>query len=281
MKRRGILVAGGAGAGAAALAVAAGWPGWLRAAFLTPAASGPPPAPSPDQGTPCSTGSAASAPGKPREAGKSAREILAEARAQATTEKKKILVLVIPDGPDWEPGYERGHAFGEFFNHGSNRDLAPLASVVVVCARLGDVHEAFGGAPEGQPLLVLVDPAARPASLRALDAPLPVRPPGAGRSPDSSPAEDRAIDERITLVASLVRQGLGEPPASEIEARAALVRERLVKQRPPGGQWASSSGCGVDYEEGPMDNSGAVDCGMGHVPKRSARFLYFLANKPG
>jgi hypothetical protein len=148
---------------------------------------------------------------------------------------------------------------------------------------MADLREVFGGAPAGEPLMVLVDPAARPASLRALDATIPQLPAAPGRGADDSPIEDKVIDARVALVASLVRQGLGAAPAAVVAARAAEVRERLVKQRPPGGQWASSAGCGVSFEEGPEghDNEVAVACGMGHVPRRSARFLHFLSQKKG
>jgi hypothetical protein len=259
-------------------ASALAWPGWLRRAFGLGLAgrAGEISA----EGEPCPAGIRKErldmVPGKtgPRselDVGK----MLAEAEAQAAAEKKKLLVLVIPDEGAVIGARERGHALGEYLNHGSSADLAPLALAVVVCARMGDLRQAFGRAPAGQPLMVVVDPASRPASLQALDGPLPALLGFARKGGTADPAEDKLVDERIATLAGLVRRGVGEVPGGEVEARAALVQRELVKQRPHGAQWASSSGCGVDYEEGP-EVSDAVDCGMGHVPRRSVRFLHFL-----
>lgn len=58
------------------------------------------------------------------------------------------------------------------------------------------------------------------------------------------------------------------------EALEANARDRLHAQPLPGSRWATSGGCGVSIEgaegEGPM-----IACGMGHVPARSRRFLYW------
>jgi hypothetical protein len=283
MNRRGLLAA--AGGGTVAALAAFSWPGWLRKAFVEhePTAGGPAPsASSPDQGAPCPAGirkDPAEATREPRPLPQSAAQILEEARTQAVAEKKKILVFVIPAGDDWRPSYERGHALGEFLNHACDDDLAPLAAAVVVCVHMEDLKTAFGSAPAGQPLMVLVDPAARPASLRPLDAALPPLPDSPDKLDGVKDHEKEIIDARIATVAKLVHQGLGTTPAAEAGERAGVVRQGLVKKRPAGAQWASSMGCGVDYEEGPMDNSGSVDCGMGHVPERSSRFLSFLVNK--
>jgi len=58
---------------------------------------------------------------------------------------------------------------------------------------------------------------------------------------------------------------------------AELVRERLVRSRPPeGALWAYAGGCGVRVE-GDLQPV-AIGCGMGHVPERSRRFLSFLGD---
>lgn len=65
------------------------------------------------------------------------------------------------------------------------------------------------------------------------------------------------------------RQGIADA------SLAALVRDRLVRARPPrGARWARGGGCGIRVE-GEAERH-VISCGMGHVPKRSQRFLSFL-----
>jgi hypothetical protein len=60
-------------------------------------------------------------------------------------------------------------------------------------------------------------------------------------------------------------------------ASAATVR---IRRSPvPGSRWANSSGCGTTLE-GDDDRSLMVACGMGHVPDKSRRFLYFFSKSP-
>jgi hypothetical protein len=55
---------------------------------------------------------------------------------------------------------------------------------------------------------------------------------------------------------------------------AADVRKRLG---PPGGtRWANGSSRGVESEGG---EPAAIGCGMGHVPRKSRRFLYFFTKR--
>jgi hypothetical protein len=56
---------------------------------------------------------------------------------------------------------------------------------------------------------------------------------------------------------------------------ADAVDQRLRKQRVPGSYWARHSGCGTTIE-GAEDRGAMVACGMGHVPEKSQRFLYFF-----
>jgi hypothetical protein len=74
-----------------------------------------------------------------------------------------------------------------------------------------------------------------------------------------------------------LRSAIGAP-AGDVAARAGEARSRL-KDHPPGGaRWATSAGCGVTVEG--ADDNIAVGCGMGHVPAKSRRFLYFFARNP-
>ena len=206
-------------------------------------------------------------------------EAIEEARAQAVAGQKKLLVFVFPEPDLWERVHEIGFALGEYLNHGSSTDLAPLSSVVVACARMADIAAVSGPVPGGEPLMVLVDPASSPAGLRGLGGPLPPSPEGQLEGASSPEDEEAAIKARIATLAGLVREALGAAPASEVEARVEQVRREIVQKRPTGAQWAQSYGCGTRYEEGPEVTEGVM-CGMGYVPKRSSRFLHFLAGKP-
>jgi hypothetical protein len=59
---------------------------------------------------------------------------------------------------------------------------------------------------------------------------------------------------------------------------AAAARAVYCRQRIPGSKWATSDGCGETIE-GEVDAE-MVDCGMGYVPPKSRRFLYFFTKSP-
>ena len=42
----------------------------------------------------------------------------------------------------------------------------------------------------------------------------------------------------------------------------------------PGSHWAHASGCATTIEG--IRNTAMIGCGMGHVPDKSRRFLYFF-----
>lgn len=165
--------------------------------------------------------------------------------ARAAT-ARPTLVLVVPrdEGRRWE----RGAAFGELLNHGSDAELAPLALADVVCAPAGD----YGVSDE--PLMLFVVG----STVHRLDAPLP----GDDRGP-------------VRLIGALVRQVLPLEGKSA-SALAAAARERYVKKAPRGARWGRTTMCGNEYEEGPAET---VDCGMGHVPEASRRFLDFYTGR--
>jgi hypothetical protein len=94
------------------------------------------------------------------------------------------------------------------------------------------------------------------------------------RGPD--PREAAVAEERIELLATLIREVVPRPrlPIAQAAARA---RARWVNHAPSGSRWGRADGCGVSYEGD--DRSDAPDCGMGHVPAASARFLDFLVKQ--
>ncbi|XXX77370.1 hypothetical protein WMF30_01170 [Sorangium sp. So ce134] len=249
MNRRHLL-----GATAAGLAATA-WPAFLREAF--------------GEGAACDeTGKPAAAPG-------SVAQVSAAFR-RARQANRALLVFVIPadDSAKWE----RGHAFGELLNFGADRDLAPLAGVEVVCATMADLKKLVPGAGDGEPLLVLVRTDKVPVAATQLDVALPsydgMRGLEGGSWEERTKRDDAISAKRIGALGALLRKGL-DAGADNVEARAASVRARLVKAPPSGARWATASGCGVDVEG--VEDDGMMACGMGHVPAKSRRFLYFFA----
>jgi hypothetical protein len=157
----------------------------------------------------------------------------------ATSKAAPTLVFVVPRG---EAGrWERGLAFGELLNKGSDRELAPLAFVDAVCAHAAD----FG--VDGEPLLLYVAGGA----VHRLDG-----------SAKNAAAMKRFLREMTPLPSS--------PSVAEL---AATARARWVRHAPRGARWGNTGACGVHYEEGPQVEQ--PDCGMAFAPEASRRFLDF------
>ena len=242
MKRRLFLEA--TSAGAAALL----WPAWLREAFAEEPAC--------DEGWAARVAQVAAAFGRARDGG------------------KRLLVFVIPadNGDKWS----RGEAFGELLNHGSDRDLAPLAGVEVACATMADLKKLVPNAGAGEPFMVLVDPSRMPAAARQIDAELPAYADvyeGERSWDEREKAEDAVSDLRIAAMGKMLRDALGSDDR-HAATLAADVRAHLKALPPTGARWAHSSGCGTTIEGESRQLMYA--CGMGHTPKKSARFLYFF-----
>jgi hypothetical protein len=298
MKRRSLLK------GAAAVAIGAACPGWIRSAFAEEACTRP------------------AAP---------QRGLIAMSEAFRTAQRanRPLLVLVIPqdEGARWLPA----HSFGELLNHGTADQLLPLAMLEVVCAKMKTVRKLVPTAPAGEPLMLLIETDRSPATARALNAKLPEYKEVRGQDIETDyrktmkereEGEDELISKRIAILSDLIRSATVDDAswmaAHVATARAALspdevaqvdsghvnddlilragalavssamqpdlipplkaqllksIQGRLTQQSPRGTRWATSSGCGVDIEgEAPE----IVGCGMGHTPPRSRRFLYFF-----
>jgi hypothetical protein len=184
--------------------------------------------------------------------------VLAAALAAARRSKRPLLVLVIPEQEGAK--YQRGQAFGEWINGGEDEQIAPLSRCDVVCAPMAEIRRA---APSlaGEPLMVLF----RDGRAAALDAPL--------RYDDD---EEWWVERRIATLARIAGNALkGAPPLPAGDGKA------LRRRPPPGSHWANSSPCGSPTVEGmPDDSAEMYDCGMGHVPAKSRRFLYFFSRTP-
>jgi len=178
--------------------------------------------------------------------------------------KRPILILVIPT--DETKKYDRGRAFGEWLNHGSDEQLRSLGAVEVAAATMADVRRRWPSAGAGDPLMVLV----RNDVVQLVDGDLPVSVDGGRRGGDDA-TEVPIIKRRIAKLASLADRAIGQ------HGDAAEVRARLVKRPVPGSRWAVATGCGTTVEGD--DNPMRVKCGMGHVPALSQRFLYFFTKE--
>jgi hypothetical protein len=195
---------------------------------------------------------------------------LERAKQQAWKSGRPLLVIVVPASD--EQKWERGRALGEYLNHGSDAQLAPLAFVDVVCAPVA-----------GDPLLALHPPSGEVKTVALGELPKVRFGKGEG---DKN--EDAIIDKRIAIIADKVRALVPLPPADQrtaVGVSAASVRARLVRPgAPAGSHWATPSACGYPHVEGLVDKEAdekiSMDCGMGHVPDKSSRFLYFYTKTP-
>jgi len=85
--------------------------------------------------------------------------------------------------------------------------------------------------------------------------------------------------EQVLSLAPVLAVAMQERQDPHLEQLlAAAARARYSARRIPGSKWAEASGCG-ETVEGEEDNI-AMGCGMGHVPRRSQRFLYFFTRSP-
>jgi hypothetical protein len=155
------------------------------------------------------------------------------------------------------------------------RGRAPGEEERITAERIAALAGALAQAlDEERPLLV---ERAR-AALGGLDAATVDERLEAGELP--SPA---LVDRGAALVAEAAATSGGEARARLIGALAKLAMARLRDRAPEGSHWAHASICGYDtVEELPDDDAGdtIIGCGMGHVPAKGSRFLYFYADPP-
>ena len=242
MKRRTFLAAVGASTAAAL------WPSLIRRAFADASFDAP--------------GTRKTAPG------------LSTSPRHLDPSQRPQLVIVVP--ADDGQKYRRGELWGEYLNHGEPAQLAPLAQVEVSCATMKELG-ALAKDVKGEPLALLFE---RDGSVHALDTRFPDYASTMRFDPKN---DDAVVDKRIAAVSAMVKKALPPVPAGELHAAAARV-VRAVREQPPGGShWANASGCGPATVENMKDDSNEVvgyGCGMGHVPAKSSRFLYFFAKTP-
>jgi hypothetical protein len=210
--------------------------------------------------------------------GDTTRDALDDAWSEARRSRRPLLVLVIPSA-DTEK-WLRGDLFGQFFGFATDAQVAPLHSCGIACATVDDIRHVVGADVQGEPLMVLVTPG-KSARVNALDGAVAPDPPLPTALTDAAFARwqsecAKASDARIATVAGLIAGALG-PPAVPERAAATAVRAGVSRRAPPGAHWAKASGCGIEVEDIPPDpRTAGVMCGMGSVPVRCARFLYFF-----
>jgi hypothetical protein len=240
-----------------AVGAASVWPTWLKEAFGDPAT--------------CQSGAPSNVAGAVQSAAS-----LTQAFRNARRAGRPLLVIVIP--ADDAEKHERGQAWGALLNFGSDEQLAPLSSVEVACATMDAVKLVVPNDVKGDPFFALVTTAATPSTVRGFDVELDsfadVHRPRKISWEDLMRDEEAISDARIAALANALKSALGAP-TGDVGARAADVRERLKDGPPLGARWAHGAGCGVTVEGD--DNRVAFGCGMGHVPVKSRRFLYFFS----
>lgn len=81
-------------------------------------------------------------------------------------------------------------------------------------------------------------------------------------------------DQVAGLLGPLVGHGRRKDGQPFVSILAKGAKLRLTKERVPGSAWANSHGCGTRIEGETRQHM--IACGMGHVPAKSTRFLYFF-----
>lgn len=209
----------------------------------------------------------------------SSKGLVFDAYRRARRAHRPLLVFVIPADP--AARWPRGHALGAFLTHGTDAQLAPLATCEVVCATAAHIHELVPKAPAGEPLAMLIDTTAVPAQVHAIHVHL-LDPQASMRGGDWQKRQaegEHAVETNIDRIAAALRKALG--PADP--KLAANVRAHLSAHEIPGSRWANAGGCGMSFEhptKKEQEERGAIACGMGFVPEKSRRFLYLLASPP-
>jgi hypothetical protein len=223
------------------------------------------------------------------------------ALARATQRQGLLAVFIIPD--ERSAAVHRGHQLGSFLMFGPEEALSALGFAEVVCMRMAELRALVPNTPDGDPVLIVIDTAQAPMAMMRFDGPLPVpferslspelqalaEPEGDPRFipwRDAQDAlQDQRVEEDIAAVTRVVLAAFAAPlaHASPSERSEALLRtQALLQLSVTGSVWAQENGCGVAVEEAPPSPGPRIIqlgelCGMGHVPERAERFLYFYS----
>jgi hypothetical protein len=178
---------------------------------------------------------------------------LRDALARGRRLGRPLLVIVVP--PTEPPRRAREVAVSEWLLRAGDDAIVPLGGAEVVAAPADKLRAAGLGVPEGNLLLLRVDPT---GDVRARAAPAEGR--------DLKPA-------LVTAVRDLL-----PPPAHPLERSDWLARARRLRSGPmPGANWQYTLGCGhgTPHDASPSDDETVIGCGMGSLGGESRRFLHF------
>lgn len=211
---------------------------------------------------------------------------LAAAYREASAQRRTLTILVISDDPNTRALH--GEVLGAFLLHGPRATRLRIAETVVVCATPESIRLILPSAPVSATTWALV---VRPrestvAAPVDLVTPAPPTPPDYPFDADPATYErlardheaavERHLDEELTMVDGAFAAVL---PSLRDEAAAAARLTALERDPISGSGWAEG-GCGITVEG--VDDPGLImGCGMGSVPPRAQRFVYWmLANDP-
>ncbi|MFT4624932.1 MAG: hypothetical protein ACI8PZ_003598 [Myxococcota bacterium] len=172
-----------------------------------------------------------------------------------------LLAIVIPD----TDRSTRGRIVGAMLGEAQPALLAKLSGYAPVCATAFDLH-LLGVVLPKTAWFAVINTASVPAEVTPVDGPSPA-------------AEEWETDiDRIAMLLASALAALRTPPSSGSlrSQNAKLGHSTWVNSRLPGSYWANAGGCGLHIEEYERDNQYMLACGMGHMPARAARFLYFV-----
>lgn len=155
-----------------------------------------------------------------------------EAYERAQRAGRPFLVFVIPDRD--VDLWERGTVLGEYLNHGSDAQLAPLALCDVATARMEELRRIEPAVGRGEPFMVLIETDGAGPKVRAARGRIPVLDAVPEEDDDSEEAferwsratdarEEEAFQARVEFVASLVRE-LVVPDEAMIWRRVSVAR---------------------------------------------------------
>ncbi len=149
---------------------------------------------------------------------------LVAATRRARAHGKPLLVLLFPE--DQSARWQRGELFGAWLNHADDEALRDLALCVPACATAGELRSHLAVKIDGDPLMLLVDP--------ARDEVVPIAPELAEappRAPMRSPrdgAEERYYRDCVARLSAAVRRAVA-PNLGWLAERADRQRATLAE----------------------------------------------------
>lgn len=146
--------------------------------------------------------------------------IVGRAYLQAQKQGKPLLVIVVPTNANQK--YQRGHAFGEYLNHGGFARW-PLATCEMLCANTAELSTLVSVTQE--PLMYLLEDDGGTIKATALDASLPDLSYGRGDWNE----EPKEINQRISVISQLVHQHLAKDEAM-LKARAQKAKKAFGEE---------------------------------------------------